>query len=364
MDGQRLFYVTVSGSPEELGFNQGYKLRQQIQNFVEQRLRSANAYMWERGIRDMPGFFAAAKRSLALYKEWDNEGYREHMAMAEGARVDATSLWGTTNMTDIRDVVLFGQQEKLVGDAAEEGCTALVLPKGKTHSEEIIGAQTWDLNPGDIDYVVAIHRLPDEGPETWSVTCSGCLTLMGMNEHGLSLGTTNIKCNDVRDGIPYLGLLHRAIRCEDHFEAVDVIENAPRSGAHTYWVADANDATLLECSAQSSVHRNLGADAICQTNHCQDASLVAIQAEAPIESTKARLNKATELCNRGEHDVESIKALFANRDDDIHSINRYEEDEQGTTTNSCMIAIPAQKELWACKGPADRGEWRQLHFKR
>jgi hypothetical protein len=29
-----------------------------------------------------------------------------------------------------------------------------------------------------------------------------------------------------------------------------------------------------------------------------------------------------------------------------------------------MIAIPAERELWACKGPADRGEWRQLKFKR
>ena len=364
MDEMRLFYVTVSGSPEDLGFNQGYKLRQQIQNFVEQRLRAAGTYMAEHGQRNIPGLYDAAKRSLVLYRDWDNEGYREHMAMAEGARVDPIALWATTNMTDIRDVTLYGQGAGLASAANDEGCTAMLLPKTKTADQEIIGAQTWDLNPDDLHYVVAIHRLPDEGPETWSVTCSGCLTLMGMNQYGLSVGTTNIKCNDVQDGIPYLGLLHRAIRCEDHFEAVDVIEQAQRSGAHTYWIADENDATFMECSAKTSIHRNLDDDSICQTNHCQDASLVAIQSEEGTESSHKRLEKASTLSNSGTHNIDTLRDLFANRDDEEHSINRYEEDEQGTTTNACMIAVPKQRELWACKGPADRGEWRQLRFKR
>jgi hypothetical protein len=50
------------------------------------------------------------------------------------------------------------------------------------------------------------------------------------------------------------------------------------------------------------------------------------------------------------------------RSDGVDSINRYTEDAQGTTTNACVIAVPARRELWACRGPADRGEWRQLTF--
>ena len=76
MGDSRLYYVTVSGSPEELGFNYGYKLRAQIQNFVEQRLRAANVYMWERGVRDIEGFYASGKRSLEIFKTSDPEGYR------------------------------------------------------------------------------------------------------------------------------------------------------------------------------------------------------------------------------------------------------------------------------------------------
>jgi hypothetical protein len=64
----------------------------------------------------------------------------------------------------------------------------------------------------------------------------------------------------------------------------------------------------------------------------------------------------------GQHDLASLRALFADRSDGIHSLNRYPEDEQGTATNSVLIAIPAKRELWACRGPADRGLWQQLHF--
>jgi hypothetical protein len=50
------------------------------------------------------------------------------------------------------------------------------------------------------------------------------------------------------------------------------------------------------------------------------------------------------------------------RSDGVDSINRYTEDEQGTTTNACIIAVPERLELWACRGPADRGQWVQLPF--
>ena len=60
----------------------------------------------------------------------------------------------------------------------------------------------------------------------------------------------------------------------------------------------------------------------------------------------------------------SIEALFADRSDGVDSINRYTEDAQGTTTNACFIARPSTREIRACRGPADRGEWQTLAFER
>ena len=65
---------------------------------------------------------------------------------------------------------------------------------------------------------------------------------------------------------------------------------------------------------------------------------------------------------QGKHTPSKIKALFANREDGLHSINRYEEDDQGTATNSVFIARPHERIAYACRGPADRGQWYRLDF--
>ena len=127
-------------------------------------------------------------------------------------------------MTDVRDILLLG------GGADEEGCTAILVPPELSADNTVIAGQTWDLNPQDLDFVVAVHRRPAEGPDTWSVTCVGCLTLVGMNEHGLSVGTTNIKVSGSRVGVGYLSMLHRLVRAESLAEASELIEQAPALG--------------------------------------------------------------------------------------------------------------------------------------
>jgi phytoene dehydrogenase-like protein len=76
-----------------------------------------------------------------------------------------------------------------------------------------------------------------------------------LNEHGLALGTNNIKIRPVRDGVGYLSLLHRTMRCRDRAEAAAVLKAAPRSAAHVYWFADPQGADEHECSADEIVTR-------------------------------------------------------------------------------------------------------------
>src|SRR5690606_23789451 len=113
-------------------------------------------------------------------------------------------------------------------------------------------------NPTDLEFVVAVHRKPAGGLESWSITCTGCLSLMGMNETGLTVGTTNIKARDTQPGVGYLSLLHRALASSNVSEAKAVIESAPRAAAHTYWLADAEGAVELECGSRQVSERRLG----------------------------------------------------------------------------------------------------------
>jgi hypothetical protein len=244
----------------------------------------------------------------------------------------------------------------------DEGCTSLLVPPGLSRSREIIVGQTWDLNPTDLDFVVAVHRQPTQGPETWSVTCAGALSLTGMSAAGVAVGTTNIKTKRSRVGVGYLSLLHRAIRASSAAEAATLVRGAPRAAAHTFWLADARSAAELECDPDNVTERRAEAEPVARTNHCLSDGMRDVEAEPATVSSQKRLARAERQLRTGAQDVASIQALMRDRSDGVDSINRYSEDEQGTTTNACIIAVPARRELWACRGPADRGEWVQLKF--
>ena len=348
--------IHVAGTPAELGRGQGEQLAPLIRAFTAQRLRAARVYLHEPGIRDERAFLDLGRRCLDALASWDHQGWLEHGALAAAAGVDPVELYTAGNMTDIRDILALP-----AASAEAEGCSLALVPAAHSATGEVLGAQTWDLNPGDLDYVVAIHRRPADGPETWSVTCAGCPSLIGMNQHGLAVGTTNIKTRGSRVGIPYLSLLHRAIRCPDREAAGQVFASAPRAAAHTYWAADRGGASDWECTAATALRRDATAP-LFRTNHCLVPEHQGLEGEPATSSSKARLARMGGWLTAGKQDVASLQRLFANRDDGVDSVNRYPEDQQGTSTNACLVAVPARRELWACRGPSDRGRWARLAF--
>ena len=199
-----------------------------------------------------------------------------------------------------------------------------------------------------------------ERAATWTV--KRCLSLVGMNEKGLTVGTTNIKTTGSKPGVGYLGLLHRLLQERSARAASHIVAQAPRSGAHVYWMADQNDLFEFETTPNHFVIRDADTRAVCHTNHCIAPAHQAIEGEIASDSSKARLSRLEQVLDTGKHDVSSIKDLFANRDDGLESINRYIEDDQGTATNSVFIGRPHQRIGFACRGPADRGQWYQLDF--
>lgn len=349
--------IHLRGTPRELGRGHGEALREPIAAFIEQRLSALRAYLAERGeAARFAEFVSTAGACLAVAERFDPDGVAEHRGIAEAANVDPVLLYGTTNMTDVRDVLV------LPTSPSREGCTSVLVPPSLSANQELVCGQTWDLNPSDLDFVVAIQRSPLEGPATWSVTCSGALSLIGMNGEGVAVGTTNLKTRASRPGVGYLTILHRAIRARSFAEARESVISAPRAAAHSYWIASADGGTELECDPETVSERALAEQPLVQTNHCQAALLSAREGEAASESSRRRLKRAERvLATRGQ-DVSSLRALFADRSEGVNSINRYEEDAQGTTTNACVVCVPARRELWACRGPADRGSWTRLEF--
>ncbi len=360
----KLEHIEVSGSPRAMGRAQGEAFREKIGAFIEMRLDAVRGYLGQRGYTGKwERILEVGKESFGLFEAWDPAGHSELVGIAEGAGVDPERLFTTTNMTDMRDAVLLAAASgPPLSPVPDEGCSSLMVPAGHTAAGRPLVGQTWDLNPPDVEYIVAIHRKPDEGPEAWSVTCTGCLSLMGVNADGVAMGTTNIKTYGSKPGVGYLSILHRILRSRSIEEATDVVTNAPHAGAHTYWIADPQHQVEFEASPNNVLARPVAVSPVWRTNHCLAPPHQELEGEVVGESSVARFERLGELLGEGGHTLETLKVLFSDRSKGVLSINRYAEDGQGTATNAVFIASPVDRKAWACRGPADRGEWIELGF--
>lgn len=354
----------VQGSPTQMGESHGEARAQDIRDYTDHRLAVLSKYLSDRGYTDNPDniILDLSNRSLNAVKEWDNDVWAEHDGIARAAGIDPVRLHAATEYSDVRDLVLIGE-EALDGYAG--GCTSFIVPPDSSAESTLIAGQTWDLHPGDMQYVTAIHRTPEQGPETWSVTTAGSLSLMGMNQHGLYVGTTNIKVRGVRAGIPYLCLLHKALQQPNRSAAASVVKAAERAAAHTYWFADAQGGVELECSAWYCDEREVNSSPWHQTNHCLAPQHQREEAEAPSASSTHRYARAGEILEAKKHSADTlVNELMADRADGEHSISRFPEDGSYAATNACVIAIPERREFRACRGPAQHGTWETLAFTR
>jgi hypothetical protein len=349
--------IEASGTPTELGEGIGQALRADVTAMIDRRMQAAEQYFSARGVGGTDRMIEVGAACLEMLADWDIDGWDEHNATASAAGVDTATLYAAANYSDVRDIVCI---DLTAGD--DEGCTSVAAPASMSTSGQLTVGQTWDLHPLDVDSVVAVHRLPNDQPETWSVTVAGAPTLIGMNQYGVWTGTTNIKVTGVRVGVCYMSLLHRAIRCHDRESAAAVIQHAPRAAAHTFLLADTEGAIELECAATTSTRRDLGKAALVRTNHCMSRSHVDAEAEPPSASSVSRAARAAHLMGRGDLNVEAIRALMKDRDGGVQAINRYPDDGEPTATNACVIGIPQARHMEACRGPADCGAWATLNF--
>jgi isopenicillin-N N-acyltransferase like protein len=352
--------ISLSGSREEMGRAHGLALADIIRRFVPMRFAAFDVYAQDHEQIGVDELRAAGVASIAFFREWHPAGYREHCAIAQAAGVDVVDLFTAANMTDMRDIALLSGDGPAKADA--EGCSAVLVPPNLSATGQLICGQTWDLNPQDVEFVVAVHRKPDDALETWSVSLAGCPSLVGMNAAGLSIGTTNVKTWRARPGVGYMNILHRMLEEPNAEAAIAVVEQAPRSGAHIYWACDTTEGIEIEAIPDQSERRSVANGPLCRTNHCLQPEHLPLQWEAPSPSSLARLERLQERVAAGGVSTSEVVAMFADRSDGVDSVCRYEEDDQGTATNACMVAIPQDRLLLVCRGPADRGEWQTLAF--
>ncbi len=352
--------IDLSGSPRAMGRAFGAAERTAISGLYEARMSNARGQARQFGGRtlDEGWLLRVAARCLPIVEAFHPAGLAELEGIAEGSGRSLAEIWAMNALTDLRDLAAFAEFGA-VGEGSVDGCSALLVHGDRSMTGAPLFAQTWDLATDNLPFVRLVRRRPNHEPRTLALTTAGCLSLIGMNESGVAVGTTNLRTSDGRLGVGYLDVLHRALAAESFDEAASVIRTAPRAAAHFYALASPEKIQGFACSASIVVERPVERGFAVQCNHALEPELAELEVPGlPVASSRHRQHRLTELAaGAGALSPETLRRFLADDEGGALAINR--DDFDGITSNGSVVMDPAGRRLWAVHGPADRGTWTE-----
>jgi len=350
--------VSFSGTPAEIGQAFGEACRAEIPQLYAARLTNAIAQAEVHGGRRVgeDAVLDVARACIEPTRAHDPAGFAELEGIARGANVAVEKVLAMNGLTDIRDVLAWGGELEALG-----GCSAFVVAGDQTAAGQLLCGQTWDLATDNMPHVLGVHRKPDEGPQTWTLTTVGCLSLIGLNEAGIAVGTTNIRTQDARPGVTYLSLIHKALAATSLDAAAAAIAEASRAGAHFFYLADGRGRALaLECTPSHVARVEIDTGAYVHTNHCLVPAHQAIESDTPSTSSHHRQDRLEALIEseRGRADLDAAKRWLGDRENGENAISRT--DFNGVSTNGAVIMQPETGTILAGHGPTHETTWVDL----
>jgi isopenicillin-N N-acyltransferase-like protein len=296
---------------------------------------------------------AIARECLKPTRAYDSLVYEEFVGIANAAGLSPEQCYVLQGLTDLHDLLAFGPLPEGMG------CSSFILGADRSATGEMLLGQNWDLYTDNMPYVRLVHRKPENDPETWSLTLTGCLSLIGINAEGIAIGNTNLQTTDARVGVQYLTVLHRALRSRSLSEAVESICQAPRSGAHYYYAAGPDGVAVgLECSATRAVPFEIRKGSFVHCNHALSEEIAVLEAQAATPSTLYRQERLAQLLESHNRPIgiDDLKRFLSDHEGgEDRCICRH--DFEDVSTNATVILSPGTCEIHACRSQPHVGRW-------
>jgi isopenicillin-N N-acyltransferase like protein len=345
--------IELSGTPRRMGEAFGESCRQQARELYAIRMKWAGQFARDHG-RTLSDdqVLRVCGQCLEATRDYDPVGYAEFAGIARGAGLTEAQCYVLQGLTDLRDVLAFAPLPDGMG------CSSFVVAADRSTRGQLLLGQNWDLQTDNMPYVRLVHRQPDDAPETWSLTLTGCLSLIGINADGIAVGNTNLQTRDARPGVQYLSVLHRALRARSLEEAVECVRSAPRAGAHYYYVAGPGGVAVgLECSARQAVLTRITSGTYVHCNHALSAEVAALELAPPGPSSRHRQQRLEHLLSApAPIGIDNLKTFLSDHEGGSdRCICRH--DFAQASTNATVIMSPDSRQIHACRSQPHVGEW-------
>jgi isopenicillin-N N-acyltransferase-like protein len=333
--------ITLEGTPAEMGARHGELLAEGARAMCESRIELS---LKASGGMSRAEVLALAGQSLPVFADYAPDTYAEFCGIAEGAGVTREELFIGNGYTDFVDLV----RRQRPGPSE---CTHFAVRAQACGDGKLRVGQTWDMAASAYPHVVAFRRLPKGAPATLTVTTAGCLALIGLNEHGIAVGNTNLTPHDAQTGVMYLAMLHTALAQSSFDAAVRAFCDAPRMSGHYYYVAaPADNLAAVETTALRHVFLNPDARGLlAHANHYVAPELVAyVEADTLSKNTRGREARMWELLRATpSHDTDSLWRILQDHE---APLCRHEDADNPARTCAAAVMTPADRSIRMAKG--------------
>jgi isopenicillin-N N-acyltransferase-like protein len=364
-----------------MGFVHGSAFAQDIGLLTEERLRLATDPTWTGGrSASMAEVEFLGNACLAELEAFSPSLMSEMRGMADATGIDLNSLVIMNGFTDFVDIVANDRNAEQVLAARNiafnddmDGCTAFVVDGSVTAAGRPFIGQTWDMHSSATPHVILLDLQPTGAPSSLAFSITGCVGMIGINEHGVSIGINNILGADGRVGVHWPYVVREMLARETIDSALDVLRTARLSGAHNYVVMGPDAAGQIqgynvEATATRSCVTHV-ASFNAHSNHCVDEGL------QPFERPRKALS-LTSTCNRldqalaflsehsGKITLDDIMAMTRYHADREMSICAHAHPEYDVESSGACIMSPETREMWALWGLPCQNEYERFTVER
>jgi isopenicillin-N N-acyltransferase-like protein len=374
--------LTVSGSPYAMGYAHGKAYAREIGELTEERLQLSCDPFWTGGQQaTLDDVLALGRACLAHHEEFSPDLMEEMRGMAEATGIGLNELVIMNGFTDFVDVVanpaILGPQrhrgDSAGVDADGGGCTAFVVNPAATADRRGYLGQTWDMHSTATPYVLMLDVRPEDGPALLTFTITGCVGMIGMNEHGIAVGINNLLGADGRVGVHWVYVVRKMLAQRSVDEALDVLRGARLSGAHNYLLLGPDaDGALRGYNVEqmaTRAHVTPIQDIYAHANHCLIQQMIDVERPRKAlsqASTHARYAQASTYldAHRGAITVDTLMALTRYHAGDELSVCAHVQPGYDVESSGACIMSPTTGQLWALWGNPCQNAYEEFQVTR
>ncbi|MBP8294188.1 MAG: hypothetical protein KAX65_15535, partial [Caldilineaceae bacterium] len=367
--------LLVRGAPYDIGYQHGQAYAREIGELTEERLRLSCDPFWTGGQQaSLAEVLALGAACLAHHAAFAPELMAEMRGMSDATGIGVNELVIMNGFTDFVDIVanpaaLATHRQRAVQPGEDfdgGGCTAFVVAPAATGDGRGYLGQTWDMHSSATPYVILLDVRPDNGPALLTFTITGCVGMIGMNEHGVAVGINNLLGADGRVGVHWVYVVRKMLAQRTVDDALTVLQTAHLSGAHNYLLLGPDDdGAVRGYNVEQMASRAFvtPVDTLyTHTNHCLIADMAAVERprkSVSHESTQNRHSQASAYLGQrsGKIMLETLMALTRFHDGDALSVCAHVQPGYDVESSGACIMAPATGELWALWGNPCQNEY-------